>query len=559
MTAVDPLEFSPWDFWRAADAERRAAQLERQRALVEGRAERRIGEQCFISETAAVDHDSLRLGDRTYIAAGAYLTGDLVTGADCSINPYTVIRGKVVLGDAVRIGAHTSILGFNHSMEPGTPVFRQPLTAKGIVIGDDVWIGSHVVILDGVRVGSHAVLAAGAVVTKDVPAGAVVGGNPARFIRWRVAPDGGGAPSRTRPAGLGERVAEFGARARDEASALLDRVWDEERMLFTDRPGAAPTVRAQADAIEIADLLLRTAPSQRRGHEHIALLQGWQDAETGAVAPLGPDGTQLDGLDFSHDDVAYHVLSTGYALDLLGSEFPAMLTLVTDATPELVAEFCESLSWATDAWNAGHRIDGFGTALLWEKRAGTPVPAGVEEALFGWLLLNADPRTGMWGSPTPDRGLLPVVNGFYRASRGTFAQFGVPLPYPEAVVDTVLGHARDPRWFAPGRRDACNVLDVAHPLWLTRGGGHRFAEVQDLAERLLPDVLNTWVPGAGFSFREPSRSAAGLPATEPGLQGTEMWLAIAWYLADLLGISEALGYRPRGVHRPEPAASLGRG
>src|SRR5690625_2434633 len=73
-------------------------------------------------------------------------------------------------------------------MEPHTEVFRQPLTSRGITIGDDVWIGSHVVVLDGVTVGDRAVLAAGAVVTKDVPAGAVVGGNPARLIQWRVPP-----------------------------------------------------------------------------------------------------------------------------------------------------------------------------------------------------------------------------------------------------------------------------------------------------------------------------------------------------------------------------------
>lgn len=553
---VDPQEFSPWSFWRDADSERQEAQRRRLRALVDGRAERELGAQCFVSDLASVDHDVLRLGDRTYIAAGAYLTGELVTGADCSINAYTVIRGRVTLGDAVRIGAHTSILGFNHSMEPGTPVFRQPLTAQGITIGDDVWIGSHVVILDGVTVGSHSVLAAGAVVTKDVAAGAIVGGNPAKFIRWRVEPASG--PASVAAAGLAERVAQFGARARGEAAAILDRTWNEERMLFADRPGAAPTVRAQADAIEIADLLIGAVPPQRQRSEHIALLQGWQNAETGAVAPLGPDGRQLEGLDFSHDDVAYHVLSVGYALELLGSEFPAMLTWVTDATPQRVVDLCGSLPWDSDAWTSGHHVDAFGTALLWEKSAGVSLPAGVEEALFGWLLLNADPHTGMWGSATPDRGLLPIVNGFYRASRGTFAQFGVSVPHPERVVDTVLRHAREPRWFSPGARDACNVLDIVHPLWLTRGTGHRAAEVQELATSLLSDALRTWVPDAGFSFREPSPVSQGLVATEPGLQGTEMWLAIVWYLSDLLGISDALGYRPRGVHRPEPAARLGR-
>ncbi|WP_435747526.1 acyltransferase [Microbacterium sp. PMB16] len=554
MVGVDPHEFSPWAFWREADPERREAQLEHQRALTGGHAERRVGTQCFISELASVDHDILRLGDRTYIAAGAYLTGELLTGADCSINPYTVIRGRVAMGEAVRIGAHTSILGFNHSMDPGTPVFRQPLTSRGIVIGDDVWIGSHVVILDGVSVGSHSVLAAGAVVTKDVPAGAIVGGNPARFIRWRVEPDTVSAG----PSSLGKRVAEFGARARSDASAILDRAWRNNLALFADHRGATPTVRAQADAIEIADLLLGTAPPQRDAAGHVGLLQGWQDAATGAVAPLGADGDQLAGLDFSHGDVAYHVLSAGYALDLLGSSFTAPLTWVTEATPEGIVEFCRRLPWTSDPWNAGHHIDGFGTALLWAKNAGTPVPEGVEEALFGWLLLNADPHTGMWGSTTRDRGMLPVVNGFYRASRGTFAQFGMPLPHPERVVDTVLTHARDPHWFAPGSRNACNVLDVAHPLWLTRSTGYRSDEVREAAEHLLSDSLRTWVPGAGFSFREPSAATRGLVETQPGLQGTEMWLAIVWYLADILGIADALEYRPRGVHRPEPAPGPGR-
>ena len=655
--SVAAHEFSPWDFWRDADDDAREAQLEWQQSVRAGKGDHEFGAQCFLSELASIDNDVLLLGDRTYVAAGAYLTGDLRAGADCSINPYTVIRGRVELGDGVRIGAHTSILGFNHSMEPGSPVFQQPLTSQGIVIGDDVWIGSHVVILDGVNVGSHAVLAASAVVTKDVPEGAIVGGNPAKFIRWRVEPEDTGvapdaaaeaaaralddrddadgtdaaasvpianradprpapevepqseprverarvpgseqatrgradadvdvraagagatepaiapdarsevrgstwgdvAPASDAVAGLAERAAEFAQQARAEASVILDRAWRDDLELFTDRPGADPTVRAQCDAVEIADLLLGTAPTHAPAEVQIARLHAWQDAATGAVAPLDASGAQVAGLGFSNDDVAYHVLSAGYALDLLGSAFPAPLTWVTAATPGRVVDFCESLPWASDAWGAGHHIDGFGTALLWTRRAGHPIPAGVEEALFGWLLTHADPQSGMWGAASPTAGLLPVVNGFYRATRGTFAQFGMPLPYPERVIDTVLRHARDPRWFGPGARNACNVLDIAHPLWLTRATGYRGDEVREFAGRLLSDALTTWTPRAGFSFREPSAPAQGLAETEPGLQGTEMWLAIVWYLADLAGVSDALGYRPRGVHRPEPAAAL---
>src|SRR5699024_2200 len=122
-----------------------------------------------------------------YIAAHAYVTGTLVAGPHCTINPFTVVRGDVRLGHSVRIGAHTSILAFNHTItDPDVAVFRQPISAQGIVIGDDVWIGSHVMILDGVTIGDRAVVAAGSVVTKDVPAGAIVAGNPAKVKKWRV-------------------------------------------------------------------------------------------------------------------------------------------------------------------------------------------------------------------------------------------------------------------------------------------------------------------------------------------------------------------------------------
>ncbi len=89
------------------------------------------------------------------------------------------------------------------------------------------------------------------------------------------------------------------------------------------------------------------------------------------------------------------------------------------------------------------------------------------------------------------------------------------------------------------------MLDIAHPLWLTRATGYRRDEVRTLADDLLRHALTGWHAQAGLSFR--------LDAAEPSLQGTEMWLAIVWYLADLLECSDALGYRPRGVHRPEPA------
>jgi acetyltransferase-like isoleucine patch superfamily enzyme len=63
------------------------------------------------------------------------------------------------------------------------PIIHQGITAQGIVIEDNAWIGAGAIILDGVRVGRGAVVAAGAVVTQDVPPHTIVGGVPAKVIK----------------------------------------------------------------------------------------------------------------------------------------------------------------------------------------------------------------------------------------------------------------------------------------------------------------------------------------------------------------------------------------
>lgn len=527
-------DYSPWAFWTEAPEAEHARQLLWQKELGE-RPGVTIGERCFVSELASVDNEVLRLGPSSYIAAGAYLTGTLRAGRDCTINPYAVVRGDIELGDAVRIGAHTSLLGFNHTFDdPDLEVHRQPLTSKGIVIGNDVWIGSHVVILDGIRVGDKAVVAAGAVVTKDVPPGAVVGGNPAKVLKWRV---------RTGDELTGG-LAAFADAARSQARQLLDRCYGPDG-LFVDAPSSASTVRAQCDAIEIADLLLGQAPPQIPAAEQIRRLRGWQDPVTGMVGPLLPEGGQRPPAPGLFDrDADYHVLCVGYALDILGSGFAGPIRVVADARPDEIVAGLAAQPWHTNAWTAGHWVDVLATAIHWNARLGEPGRPGAAEALLGWLLTHADPGTGMWGSARPRDGLLRVVNGFYRASRGTFAQSGLPVPYPERVIDTVLAHARDSRVIRRDRQNACNILDIAHPLWLTQTTGYRAEEVMALARKLLREALGGWVEGQGFGFQ-----VGGVP----GLQGTEMWLAIIWLLADLAGGSAALGYRPRGVHRPEAA------
>ena len=79
------------------------------------------------------------------------------------------------------------------------------------------------------------------------------------------------------------------------------------------------------------------------------------------------------------------------------------------------------------------------------------MPDGYDEALFGWLVTHVDPATGVWGAGARETGMLLPVNGFYRATRGTFAQFGVPVPHAERLIDTVVAHAADERYFAAKR------------------------------------------------------------------------------------------------------------
>jgi acetyltransferase-like isoleucine patch superfamily enzyme len=107
-------------------------------------------------------------------------------GEQSLIGEHNVIRGQggVTIGDRVYTSPLVQIIAVNHVFDdPNRPFIDQGITAQGIVIEDDVWVGAGAIITDGVRVGKGAVVAAGAVVTKDVPPHTVVGGVPARVLR----------------------------------------------------------------------------------------------------------------------------------------------------------------------------------------------------------------------------------------------------------------------------------------------------------------------------------------------------------------------------------------
>lgn len=139
--------------------------------------------------------NGIDIGDETIVMHGAVLhvynfrnmpQSGIKIGKNSLIGEYSVIRGQggVTIGDRVYTSPFTQIIAVNHVFDdPERPFVDQGITAEGIVIEDDVWLGASVVVTDGVRIGKGAVVAAGAVVTKDVPPHTVVGGVPARIIK----------------------------------------------------------------------------------------------------------------------------------------------------------------------------------------------------------------------------------------------------------------------------------------------------------------------------------------------------------------------------------------
>lgn len=137
----------------------------------------------------------IEIGANTMVMHGAVLhvynfrgmpQSGIRIGCDSLIGEYSVIRGQggVTIGDRVYTSPFTQILAVNHVFDdPDRPFIEQGITAEGIVIEDDVWLGASAVITDGVHVGKGAVVAAGAVVTQDVPPHTVVAGVPARVIK----------------------------------------------------------------------------------------------------------------------------------------------------------------------------------------------------------------------------------------------------------------------------------------------------------------------------------------------------------------------------------------
>ena len=134
----------------------------------------------------------IRIGEQGWIEKGAVLwafDGSIKTGTNVFLGPYVTIygHGGVEIGDQTLVSMHATILSSNHTVpDRGKEIRAQPDILLPAKIGRDCWIGANAVILGGVTIGDGCVVAAGAVVTKDLPAYSIAAGVPARVVRSRT-------------------------------------------------------------------------------------------------------------------------------------------------------------------------------------------------------------------------------------------------------------------------------------------------------------------------------------------------------------------------------------
>lgn len=162
----------------------------------------RLGDDVVVDDLVVLDakgsnNRGIDIGHGAFLGRGTILSckdGDIVLGDRVNIG----FHSEVFSGSSVRVGAdglfaaYTYLVGGGHEFERAdVPILEQSRSSRGIVLGDNVWLGTGAKVLDGVRIGSNVVVGANAVVTEDLPDGVVAAGVPARVVRKREEPASG--------------------------------------------------------------------------------------------------------------------------------------------------------------------------------------------------------------------------------------------------------------------------------------------------------------------------------------------------------------------------------
>jgi acetyltransferase-like isoleucine patch superfamily enzyme len=156
----------------------------------------RLGDDVVVDDLVVLDakghaNQGITLGDGVFLGRGTILSckdGDIVLGDHVNIGFHSEVfsASRVTVGRFGLFAAYTYLVGGGHAFDQaGVPILEQARTSRGIVLDENVWLGTGVKVLDGVRIGRDVVVGAGAVVTGDLPDGVVAAGVPARVVRVR--------------------------------------------------------------------------------------------------------------------------------------------------------------------------------------------------------------------------------------------------------------------------------------------------------------------------------------------------------------------------------------
>jgi acetyltransferase-like isoleucine patch superfamily enzyme len=158
----------------------------------------KFGNGCTIEKYTTLDcyakspvhfGDSVKIGSFSTVSTTSHLSKygiGLIIGNHSAIGEYAYFgcSGGVTIGNDVIMGQYISFHSENHNFLDKTKIIReQGVTSKGVILGNNIWVGSKVTFLDGSRVGDNCVVAAGAVVKDEFPSNVIIGGVPAKVLK----------------------------------------------------------------------------------------------------------------------------------------------------------------------------------------------------------------------------------------------------------------------------------------------------------------------------------------------------------------------------------------
>lgn len=137
--------------------------------------------------TYSVKRNCIECGNDLRVNFRCNFGGKIYLGNNCNFNGMNIAGGGTVkIGNNFHSGIECMMITQNHDYDDGEAIpYGNKYHLKTIIIGDNVWLGNRVLLVGNINIGEGAIVAAGSVVVKDIPPLAIVGGNPAKIIKYR--------------------------------------------------------------------------------------------------------------------------------------------------------------------------------------------------------------------------------------------------------------------------------------------------------------------------------------------------------------------------------------